>query len=289
MRKLLGVASACASATIVNAMATGKGAAFGIELRVKAEVKLKKNGRISGKILGSRESPRLIEICVEKTLEEFGEKGMGAEIKTTSSIPIAVGLSSSSAAANAAVLATIAALGEKIDYRKALKIAIDSAFAAGVTLTGALDDAAASMYGGGVITDNLRMKIIKQFKVDPALRVAVHVPRKKLYTKSLKSIDFSQIREGVERAYLLATRGKIWTALTLNGALYSALLKSDARPALFALLKGAMAAGITGKGPATVAVGDQQTISRVAEDWQKIEGRVILTRPASSGGRVEFQ
>ncbi|MEM3402058.1 MAG: shikimate kinase [Candidatus Hadarchaeales archaeon] len=282
------MASACASATIVNAMATGKGAAFGIDLRVRAQARLREDGKIVGKILGSRESPKLIEICARKTLEEFGEEGLGAEIMTTADIPIAVGLSSSSAAANAAVLATTAALGKKPNFEKVLKIAIESAFAAGVTLTGALDDAAASLYGGAVVTDNSKMRILKRFKVDRGLGVVVHVPPSRLYTRSLRTTDFSSIKEGAEKAHEMTRRGKIWTALTLNGFLYSAVLGHDPRPALTALLEGARAAGITGKGPATVAVADPSVIRKIIERWRKIKGKIILTRPAAKGGRVEF-
>ncbi|MFN4132805.1 MAG: shikimate kinase [Candidatus Hadarchaeales archaeon] len=283
-----GTASACASATIVNAMATGMGAAFGIDLRVRAQVRLRRDGKIIGKIMGSRESPKLLEICVRKTLKEFGEEGLGADIQTTADIPIAVGLSSSSAAANAAVLATIAALGKKPNFKNVLKIAVDSAFAAGVTLTGALDDAAASLYGGAVVTDNSRMRILKRFKVDSRMGIAVHVPPSRLYTRSLRTTDFTPIKEGVEMAHTMAKKGRIWDALTLNGFLYSAIFGHDPRPALTAFLEGAIAAGITGKGPATVAVADLSVIPKIVERWRKMDGKIILTKPAVKGGEWSY-
>ncbi|MFH1821011.1 MAG: hypothetical protein ABH852_01000 [Methanobacteriota archaeon] len=51
----VGVASACASATVVNAIAAGKGAAFGVDLRVRARVELTKGLKIKGSCFGRRE------------------------------------------------------------------------------------------------------------------------------------------------------------------------------------------------------------------------------------------
>ena len=151
-----GVASACGSATVINAIATGKGAAFALDLRVRGEVELTNEpGEVIGRVGTTSESPKLIEICARKVLENLKlEKKYGARIKTTSDVPIAVGLSSSSAAANAVILATFAALGEIPSPKTIINLGIDAAFEAGTTITGAFDDAAASFHGCGVITDN---------------------------------------------------------------------------------------------------------------------------------------
>jgi shikimate kinase len=286
--ELVGVASACGSATIVNAIATGKGAAFGIDLRVMAEVRLRPGGqRIVGKITGARESPKLIETCVEKTIQHLGIKGLGGSVNTTANIPIAVGLSSSSAVANAVVLATLAALGEKANPRTVLGLGIEAAFEAGVTVTGAFDDAAASFYGCGVVTDNLKRRIIKRFEVDPSLGVVVLVPPSKLYTKKLKGARLEGIREGIREAHRMAAGEDVWGALTLNGLLYANALGHDIRPTLEALSAGALGAGITGTGPATVAVADVNSAARIAGLWRKKRGKVILTKPARKGVVVE--
>jgi shikimate kinase len=279
--KLAGVASACGSATVVNAIATGKGAAFGIDLRVMAQVRLDPTSKkIVGRIAGARESSKLIEACVRNTLRYLNAENFGASVVTTSDIPIAVGLSSSSAAANAVVLATFTALGRKADPSVILKLGIDAAFETGVTITGALDDAAASLYGCGVVTDNLKRKIIKRFKVDPSLKVVIYVPPFKLYTAKLRHARLESIREGVAEAHRMVIRGDIWGALTLNGLLYSCVLKQDLQPTLEALSAGALAAGITGTGPATVAVAEVDSAVRIAKTWRKRPGRVILSGPA---------
>lgn len=283
----VGIASACASATIVNALATGKGAAFGIELRVYARVEIGDKLRgVKGRVEGKTCDPRLVELCVEKVLKRVGISA-GARVHTTSDIPIAVGLSSSSAAANAATLATYAALGEKPSEKEILNIGIEAAFDAGVTLTGALDDAAASLLGCGVVTHNLKRTILKRVRIPKKYKVAVLVPKRRIYTAALARKDFSRIASGVDEAHRLALSGEIWPAMILNGLLYSYSLDIDPSPALEALRSGAVGAGLTGTGPAVVAVGELDAILETVRLWRKRKETIILTAPAQKGGRVE--
>lgn len=284
-----GVASACGSATVVNAIATGRGAAFGVELRVRAEVELIEGiEKITGRVVGDpSESPRLIEICVRKVLEHFGEEHYGARVETRSNVPIAVGLSSSSAAANSATLATLSALGKRPKPRLVLDIGIDAAFEAGVTITGAFDDAAASFFGCGVVTDNIERKVLKRFKVDPELRVIILKPPAKCYTSKVPMRRVKSIRKFVEVAHDQALRGNIFGALTLNGLLYSEALGYDPTIALDALGAGALAAGLTGTGPAVVAVAEPRDVQRIKKEWKKRPGEIIVTRPSVEGARVE--
>ncbi len=111
---LKGHACAFGAGTIINAIATWKGAAFGIDLKTFAEVKLSEGELV---ITGSIEEmpegdTRLIEHCVELVLERFGLE-LGGTIRTGSEIPLAGGLKSSSAAANASVLATLRLSGRQ--------------------------------------------------------------------------------------------------------------------------------------------------------------------------------
>ncbi len=145
------MAIAHGAATIVNAIALGKGAAFGVDLWTKAEVKLTDEpGIVKAEITSDpKESTLLIEKTVLRVLQRFSlEKSFGAKVKTQSNIPIARGLKSSSAAANAVALATTAALGKTLDDLEIVKIGVEAAFDAKVTVTGAFDDACASYFGG---------------------------------------------------------------------------------------------------------------------------------------------
>ncbi len=282
-----GTASSCASVTVVNAMATGKGAAFGVELRLRAEVELDPTGtKVRGEVVGHRESPKLVELCVRKVLQKYGKR-CGARIRTYSEIPVAVGLSSSSAAANAAVLATLASLGVEPEWREVLRLGIEASFEAGVTLTGAFDDAAASLLGCGVITDNLRRRILRRFELPPSYRVVIFVPPSKLYTSKVRPSSFRSIADLVEVAHKQALLGNIFGAMTLNGLLYSHALNQDHRIALEAISKGAVAAGLTGKGPAVAAIAHPRDVEEIKEVWGKREGRIIVTCPSRGGARIE--
>lgn len=285
-----GRASACASATVVNAISTGKGAAFGVELRVRARAELTEGkGGIRGRIIGGKEeSPKLIEICARKVLESLGIYGRyGVRIETDTGIPIAVGLSSSSAAANAAVLATYAAAGAEPDRATALELGIDASLEAGVTVTGALDDAAASMYGCGVVTHNLERRILKKFRIRPDLDVLVYIPPSKFYSRGVSPQSLAPIRKAVEIAHELAMRGRIMDALSLNGILHSIALDQDPTPAIEAIAEGALGAGLTGTGSATVAVCEPENSRRVEGLWKKRPGRVLRLKPSREGARVE--
>ncbi len=180
-----GIASACGSATVINAIATGMGGAFAVDLRVESVVELKTgSNEIIGKVGETEEESKLIEECVSKSLEKLGvRKKYGAEVKTNTEVPIAVGLSSSSAAANATVLATHAALDEEPEPLEAVGIGIEAAFEAETTITGAFDDASASYLGGGTLTNNENREILKRFKIDPRPEVLIYIPSERSYTQ----------------------------------------------------------------------------------------------------------
>ncbi|MCS7125210.1 MAG: shikimate kinase [Candidatus Bathyarchaeota archaeon] len=267
-------------ATIINAIATGKGAAFGVKLWTKAEVRLTDNPHvIRGEIASDPfESTVLIEETVKNVLGHFGLVGkFGAEVKTWSNIPIARGLKSSSVAANAIALATVAALQKEVDDLTIVNLGVEGAKKAKVTITGAFDDACASYFGGIVITDNFSRRIIKRFKAPESLKVLFHVPKTKVYTSSVRVKELKFISPLVKLAYREALKGNFWQALTLNGLLYSFALGYDPSIALDALTAGAVAAGLCGKGPAVTAVVAEDKVDQVREALTKYEGEVIET------------
>ena len=266
------------AATIVNAIALGKGAAFGVDLWTKAEVKLTNEpGVIEAEIASDpKESTLLIERTVARVLQRFSlEQSFGVKINTNSNIPIAKGLKSSSAAANATALATTAALGKKLDDLEIVKIGVEAAFDAKVTVTGAFDDACASYFGGAVITDNLNREIIKQLLLPENLTVLFHVPPQKAYTINSNVARLETVKPLVQIAYEKALEGKIWEALTLNGLIYSSAQSLNTTIAVDALAAGAVAAGLCGKGPAVSAVVPNDKLDSVKSVLQRYEGEIL--------------
>jgi len=260
--------------TIVNAIATGKGAAFGIGLETKATAELNSSGKISATIKNfPDENIELIEICAKKVFEFFGVD-YGAEIETESNIPIARGLKSSSAAANAVVLAVAGAIDKEIpDDLALINLGIDAAVEARVTITGAFDDATASYLGGYVVTDNAERRILKSGEMEP-LKVLLFVPDEKTYTKDIDVERTRILSKGIEIAWKKALDGKLHSALTLNGLIYSATLGESIDIALSAINAGALGAGLCGTGPAVSAL-VKENPDKIKEAWNEFKGEII--------------
>ena len=275
------VAIAHGAATIVNAIALGKGAAFGVDLWTRAEVQLTDEPAVFRAEIVSdpKESTLLIEKTAARVLQRFGlDNQFGAKINTLSTIPIAKGLKSSSVAANATALATIAALGKTLDDIEVVKIGVDAAFDAKVTITGAFDDACASYFGGAVITDNTKRQIIQQLALPKDLAVLFYVPPQKAYTINSDVERLKTVKPLVQIAFDRAVEGKIWEALTLNGLIYSAASSQNASIAVDALAAGAVAAGLCGKGPAVTAVVPNDKVDMVKTALKKYEGEIIQAK-----------
>ena len=266
------------AATIINAIATGKGAAVGVDLWTKATVAITDEaGHVDVSICSdSSENPALAQKTVGRILKHFGlENEFGAKVETTSNIPVARGLKSSSAAANAIALATTAALERSLDDVSFVKLGVDGALDANVTITGAFDDACASYFGGIVITDNLERRIVKCFEPTEALSVLFFVPVEKTYTVSSNVKRMKAMASTVKIAYNEALNGNYWAALTLNGLIYSSALGFDSSPAVDALTAGAVAAGLSGTGPAISAIVSEDKIDSVKDVWQKRECEIL--------------
>ena len=269
------------AATIVNAIATGKGAAFGVDLWTKAEVQLTSNPRvIEGEIASDpAEKPTLIEKTVKRVLKHFGvEEKFGAKVKTWSNIPIARGLKSSSAAANAIALATVAALDKELDDLAIINLGVDGALDARVTITGAFDDACASYFGGIVITDNVKRRIVKRFEISEDLTVLFYIPEKKAYTMNANVARMRLVAPLVKIAYREALKRNFWSALTLNGLIYSSALGYNPSIALDALMAGALAAGLCGKGPAVTVVVSNEKVDSVKDALADYEGKILQAK-----------
>ena len=269
------------AATIVNAIATGKGAAFGVDLWTKAEVQLTSNPRvIEGEIASDpAEKPTLIEKTVKRVLKHFGvEEKFGAKVKTWSNIPIARGLKSSSAAANAIALATVAALDKELDDLAIINLGVDGALDARVTITGAFDDACASYFGGIVITDNVKRRIVKRFEISEDLTVLFYIPEKKAYTMNANVARMRLVAPLVKIAYREALKRNFWSALTLNGLIYSSALSYNPSIALDALMAGALAAGLCGKGPAVTVVVSNEKVDSVKDALADYEGKILQAK-----------
>ena len=250
------------SATIINAIATGCGSAFGIGLDIECEARATSNSISCSNDVGA--DTRLMELCVDKVFKyyDIDENEFGIDLKTKSRLPMASGLSSSSASSNAIV-----------------KVTSDEA---GVTITGSFDDATASYFGGVVVTDNRNREFIVRERMDD-YPILIYMPN--FHSKSGDS-DANRMKllaPLVETAFDFACKGDYLKALNLNGLIYAATLGFDSTIAIDALSAGAIASGLSGTGSAFVAVVREDSIDDVKESWEKYEGRVIETQVDNEG------
>ncbi len=270
------------AATIVSAFATGRGAAFGIDLTTTADVVLEEGSGIEARIDGSpTESIALAEECARAVLEKYGDgRRYHVSIVTRSEIPISKGLKSSSAAANAIIAAMLDALSVDYDELDAIRLGARAAVRAGVSVTGAFDDACAAWFGGVVLTDNSRDAVLARDVMPEDLDVLIHVPAPQIRKSTLPLDRIAAMRGIVDVAFRLAEEGDYLRALTLNGMCYSAALRLDTDVAVRALQNGAVAAGLTGSGPATVMLVER---SRSNELLREMEGLTLMRANIHNG------
>ena len=275
------------SATIINAIATGFGSAFGIGLDIKCEAKSVNNSITCSNDVGADNT--LMELCVKKVFNHYGidENEFGIDLKTESSLPMASGLSSSSASSNAIVKVTSSIISEEFDLKplddlEIVNMAIDASLDAGVTITGSFDDATASYFGGVVVTDNRNREFIikEEMEEHPIL---VYMPN--FYSKSGDSNPerMKLLSPLVETAFGFAKNRDYFKALNLNGLIYSATLGFDSSIAVDALGAGAIASGLSGTGSSFVAVVSDESVDDVKESWSKYEGNVLQTKTDNKG------
>lgn len=233
--------------SIVNAVATGFGAAYGISLSTKAEVR--ESDAVTLRINGAAANPFFAESILSRFRDYTGSEFSGAEISVVSDIPQSVGLKSSSAAANAIILALADEAGVSLSQSEILRMGCLASLDAGVSITGAYDDAAACLLGGAVFSDNARMTVLKRVFLPEHLTAVIVIPSagKALSASFPKErLDAVKSRSIFDAAY----DGDIYGAICRNGALVSEALGIEDRVSTIAMSCGAMASGMSGTGPA---------------------------------------
>ncbi|MFW5977690.1 MAG: shikimate kinase [Halohasta sp.] len=301
-----GVAAAPGAGTVLNALATHRGSAFAIDVDTTATVDLDPASEsVTGEIAAAPDGDtRLIERCVEVVTERFGD-GEGGSVHTDSEVPMAAGLKSSSAAANATILATLDALGvsvvdptgqqelggdridtddHEITYLDACRLGVEAARDVGVTITGAFDDAAASMVGGVVVTDNDADELLAREPRE--WDVLVWTPPERAYSADADVDRCGNITAMADLVEELALDGRYGKAMTVNGLAYSAALDFSTEPAVEAMAH-AEGVSLSGTGPSVVAVGDRESLAVVREKWAARDGSLLETTTRTEGARIQ--
>jgi shikimate kinase len=107
----------------------------------------------------------------------------------------------------------------------------------------------------------------------------VHVPERRIEKCAVKALDFSPARGESEEAIRLALAGEYAKAMELNSRACARVLGLSEEVAEFARAKGALAAGISGTGPATVALVGKDLAKELARSMEcEFEGDVLVAQ-----------
>ncbi len=257
--------------SIVNAVASGFGSAMGISLRVKVEINSKKG---SGIIFQKGGGTGMIKKIIYDILPSKYLNNNQLLININSEIPSGIGLKSSSAVSNAVALACKYLVNKEINDNFVLNSAIDASLYAKTTITGAYDDSTACYYGGFVTTDNYKRKILKREDSPTDINVVLYLPNNK------KRGDVTRLKllsDIYLEAFQLAYSGQYWKAMTLNGVLTSSLISNTYNITRICLENGALAASISGNGPAIAAVVNEGNVQKIKSILSNLDGRVIVS------------
>ncbi|MFC4550981.1 MULTISPECIES: shikimate kinase [Halorussus] len=284
-----GRATAPAAGTVLNALATGKGSAFAIDAETTAEVTVDDSGEVTGEVAEDADADTaLVERCVELAVAEFGDReadAVGGRVRTESEVPMAAGLKSSSAAANATVMATLDALGlaGNVPREDACRVGVRAARETGVTVTGAFDDASASMLGGVTVTDNRADELLAREPVE--WDVLVWTPPERAYSADADVSRCERIAPVAELVADLALDARYQDAMTVNGFAFCAALGFPA-DLMVEALPDVRGVSLSGTGPSFVAVGDPDALAAVETRWNEREGTTWLTTTRNDGTRT---
>ena len=261
--------------SLVNAIATQKGATLGIALKVEAIVETSKGKGITIKSQNKSLSSRLINKTVEKIISKKDLEQNKITITLDSEIPTGYGLKSSSAISSAVSLACAKIFKPKFTDQQILLAGVDASIESKVSITGAYDDACSCYYGGFNVTDNAKKKRI-HFEKGPSNMIAViFVPKNRKRGDLKKLKRFSSI---FENSWELARKTNYWDAMTINGLATASILNSEPKIITNLIEKGALGASVSGNGPSIAAITKKENEPSVKKIFSTLEGNVIVSK-----------
>jgi len=260
--------------SIVNAIATGKGATLGISLNVESTIEATQGSGIVFENKESSLSSRLIKNVIEKAVPKTSLEKSKLRISLKSEIPSGYGLKSSSAISSVVSLACAKLFKPQINDFEVLRHGVEASIESKVSITGAFDDACACYFGGFVVTDNHNLKIVKSEKAPEDLSAVIFIPR----SRKRGNVKKLKILEGVfAQAWSLANNSDYWNAMLLNGLATSAILNSDPRILTDLVEAGALGASVSGNGPSIAAVTKKANVPNVKKVFSSSEGTTIIS------------
>ena len=261
--------------SLVNAIANKKGATLGISLSVEAILETSPGKGIVIQSKNKTISSRLINKTVEKILTKKELEQNKITLSLESEIPTGYGLKSSSAISSAVALACAKVFKPKLTDQQILLVGVDASIESKVSITGAYDDACSCYFGGFNVTDNAKKKIVHAEKIPSNLIAIIFIPknRRRGNVKNLKTLSAV-----FENAWTLAKNSNYWEAMIINGLATSTILNSDPKIITNILEKGAIAASVSGNGPAIAAIVKKENEQNVKKVFSSLDGSIIVSK-----------
>lgn len=288
---MIGEARAMGAISIVNAIACGRGASVGVKLPTVAKVELKEvRGRWRVHLNGRQARSSLAVHTVRRAIRMLGKDPgrYSGSIETMTSAPVGVGLKTSSSSSVAIILAVFSAFGKnRYVARDVLQCSVSASLAAGVSVTGAMDDAASCLLGGVNFADNSTKRVLSSVRLGRPLTVLIRIPQDGSRRASVGASYVRKFSKVAESIFTTGRDGRVWKAMTLNGLLYCSIYGYPPFDALQALEANALGAGLSGTGPAVGAVFDDEgEPQRLARLWDEGGAKVIRTETSDGGATI---
>ncbi len=276
----LGRGKANGAVSVLHAAGLGKGCSVGIQL--STEVSL---------ITGPASVPSDVHGILNSVMAVWDESGYPKPDDTgwvvNSEVPVGQGLKSSAALACAATMALNEASWTALSDFDIVDIAVAAQRRAGCTITGSMDDAWAAISPGWRLVDPIqsaRDSVLLEGDLDEglAILIALRGPR----PAKVRSDSFADQKSLFERALASLSSGSVLAAMSANGMAVAAVTGDDEalRISNSAIARGAIAAGVSGSGPAIAIVCYEQGAEQLAEflsesGMQVIHSRFIESEP----------
>jgi len=261
--------------SIVNAIATGKGAALGISKKVNVEMETSYGKGVIIEVENKSMSSRLINRVIEKIVTKNELSKTKLKVSLDTEIPTGYGLKSSSAISTAVAMTCAKLFKPNMNDIEILNAGVEASIETKVSLTGAYDDACACYYGGFNTTDNYKRKIIHSEKCLDDISAIIFLPhaRKRGNIRKLRTQS-----DVFEQAWNLAKKSDYWNAMILNGFATSALLNSDPKIISKLVEKGALGASVSGNGPSIAAVAKNNNLTDIKKVFSTLEGTTTISK-----------
>ena len=260
--------------SIVNAIATGKGAALGISKKVNVEMETSYGKGVIIEVENKSVSSRLINKVIEKIVTKNELSKTKLKVSLDTEIPTGYGLKSSSAISTAVAMVCAKLFKPNMNDTEILNAGVKASIETKVSLTGAYDDACACYYGGFVVTDNYKKKLILSEKCLNHVSAVIFIPKSRKRGNVRKLKTFS---DDFEQAWNLAKKSDYWNAMILNGLATSAILSSEPKIIPKLIENGALGASVSGNGPSIAAIVRNDSISKIKKIFSSLDWNTTVS------------